>query len=61
MGKEMYGQSCFGSREENVSKKINLEKNPMVQKSRFTSSVNVKAWKICFGSWRQNAYTYFRA
>jgi hypothetical protein len=28
MGKEMYGQSCFDSREENVSKKIDLEKNP---------------------------------
>lgn len=28
MGKEMYGQSCFDSREENVSKKIELEKNP---------------------------------
>jgi hypothetical protein len=28
MRKEMYGQSCFDSREENVSKKIDLEKNP---------------------------------
>ena len=28
MEKDVYGQSCFDSREENVSKKIDLEKNP---------------------------------
>lgn len=48
MGKEMYGQSCFDSREENVSKRLSWKRIQMVQKSRFTSSVNVKSMEDMF-------------